>query len=397
MKNRCLSLLAPFLAILVGCVTAPYTGRSQFIIVSEADEARLGEEAYRYTMRESVITTDPEALRIVRKVGERIAQAANKPDYRWDFKVVNDPEMVNAFALPGGKVAVYSGIFPAARDEAGLAVVIGHEVAHALLRHGAERMSQTTLLQLGGAVLSGVLGSHPQVLQAYGLGAGLGLILPFSRSQETEADRIGLILMAKAGYDPRVSLEVWERMEKLDSGRQAPPEFLSTHPGYETRVQQLRQFIPEALTYYRPVGERLESLPSPQSLDTSTARMERELLKRIQLINRQAEDPQGERAVAEAIGSNFRINASTVAQERQQLQLGYGQYAALRALASTGRASLRSVFNDYQSGLGWSELSRRYGASLNDLIGWVGELRRTAATVQNQLRYRPPSLRYRAR
>src|SRR3990167_3658664 len=169
-------LPALFLALLVACTTAPYTGRSQLMLVSESQEVGLGEEAYRQTLRDSVLSNHPEALRIVRKVGERIARAANKPDYRWDFQVINDPEMVNAFAVPGGKVAVYTGIFPVARGEAGLAVVLGHEVAHALARHAGERLSQSMLVQLGGLGLSAALGSNPQlanqVLQAYGLGAG---------------------------------------------------------------------------------------------------------------------------------------------------------------------------------------------------------------------------------
>jgi len=226
--------------LIAGCATAPYTGRSQMILVSEGQESALGDDAYRQSLRDNVVTHDAEAERIVRKVGERIASAANKPAYKWEFTVINDPETVNAYAVPGGKVAVYTGIFGPARDEAGLAVVLGHEVAHALARHPAERMSQGMLLQLGSVGLGVALGRNPalanQVLQVYGLGAGVGVALPFSRAQESEADHIGLILMAKAGYDPRTALDLWQRMEKKGS-KGAPPEFLSTHPGYETRVQ----------------------------------------------------------------------------------------------------------------------------------------------------------------
>ena len=394
MKSHSL-LLALFLTLLIGCSTTPYTGRSQFMLVSEGQEVGMGEEAYRHILRESVLSNDPEALRIVRKVGERIARAANKPDYKWEFRVVNDPEMVNAFAVPGGKVAVYTGILPIARDEAGLAVILGHEVAHALARHAGERMSQGMLVQLGGVGLSAALGSNPQlanqVLQAYGVGAGLGVILPFGRSQESEADRIGLILMAKAGYDPRVSLEVWERMEKKESGkdRGSPPEFLSTHPSYETRTQQLKSWIPEALTFYQPVERNLEMLPSPQVLDSPTAQAERELLKRIQAVNKQAGDPRGERAVVEALGYSLRMDPSVVYQERQQFRVGYGQYAALRALSSFGRAPLRRIVTDYESGVPWSQLSESHGARLSDLISWMGELRRTASSIQSQLRTQP--------
>lgn len=360
------------------------------MLVSEGQELGLGEEAYRHTLRDSVLLRDYEAERIVRKVGERIARAANKPDYKWEFRVIDDPEMVNAFAVPGGKVAVYSGIFPVARDEAGLAVVLGHEVAHALLRHAGERMSQGQLLGAGLAI-AGASGINPQLLQVFGMGASVGLILPFSRSQESEADQVGLTLMAKAGYDPRVSLGVWERMEKKESGRErgAPPEFLSTHPGYETRVQRLREHIPEALTHYRPAEGAMELLPSLTTLDSPTAKAERELLKRIQAINKQAEDPRGERAIVEALGYNLRMDPSIVYQERQQLRMGYGQYGALRALSSLGRASLRQILGDYQKGASWSELSKTHGAQLIDLISWMGDLRRTAAAMQNQLRNQP--------
>ena len=274
------------------CATAPYTGRRQVILVSEGQEISLGDDAYKHALRDSVITHNPDAERIVRKVGERIAAVANKPEYKWEFTVINDPEMVNAFAVPGGKVAAYTGIFGPARDEAGLAVVLGHEVAHALARHPAERMSQDMLLQLGGVGLGIALGKNPamanQVLQAYGIVGGVGVALPFGRSQETEADRIGLILMAKAGYDPRVAVDLWQRMEtmeKKEAAKGRPPEFLSTHPGYETRVQNIRSFLPEALSYYQPSNARLETLPSPESLDTPAAKSERELLKRMEAIN----------------------------------------------------------------------------------------------------------------
>ncbi len=359
------------------------------MLVSEGQEVSLGEEAYRHILRESVLSHQQEALRIVRKVGERIARAADKPEYKWEFSIVNDPEMVNAFAVPGGKVAVYTGIFSVARDEAGLAVVLGHEVAHALARHAGERMSQSMLVQLGGVGLSAALGSNPQVagqvLQAYGLGASVGYILPFTRSQETEADRIGLILIAKAGYDPRVSLEVWERMERKEGSRGAPPEFLSTHPGYETRTQQLRAFIPEALTHYRPYDRTVESLPSPESLDSPTARAERELLKRIQAVNRLVDDPKGEKAVVEAIAYSLRMSPSAVLQERQQLRLGYGQYAALRGLSYLGRGSLRRIIGDYERNVPWSDLSTTHGARITEVISWMGDLLRTTASIHGRL------------
>ena len=384
-KNRSL-LSALFLILLVACTTTPYTGRSQFMLVSESQEVGLGEEAYRQTLRDSVLLRDYEAERIVRKIGERIARAADKPDYKWEFRVIDDPEMVNAFCVPGGKVAVYSGIFPVARDEAGLAVVLGHEVAHALLRHAGERISQSQLLGAG-LTIAGASGINPQLLQVFGMGASVGLILPFSRSQESEADHVGLILMAKAGYDPNVSLEVWERMERKERG--APPEYLSTHPSYETRTQQLRAWIPEAMKFYQPLDQTVELLPSLQALDSPKARVERELIKRIQAVNKATGDPGGERAVVEALGYTLRMDPNIVYQERQQLRLSYGQYGALRALSSFGRTSLSRVVGDYQKGISWSELSDTNGTRLADLISWMGDLRRTAATIQNQLRNQP--------
>ena len=357
------------------CATVPYTGRRQVILVSEGQEISLGDDAYRHALRDSVITHNPDAERIVRKVGERIAAAANKPEYKWEFTVINDPEMVNAFAVPGGKVAAYTGIFGPARDEAGLAVVLGHEVAHALARHPAERMSQEMLLQLGGVGLGVALGKNPamanQVLQAYGIVSGVGVALPFSRSQETEADRIGLILMAKAGYDPRVAIDLWQRMEsveKKDGAQGRPPEFLSTHPGYETRVQNIRSFLPEALSYYRPSNARLEPLPSAESLDTPAAKSERELLKRMEAINRAIEQQNGERAVVEALAYELRMSPQAIVQERQQLQIGYGQYAALRGVAYLGRGAISRVVDDYQRGRPWSEITANNGTRLNELM-----------------------------
>lgn len=388
-------LSALFLVLLAACVTAPYTGRSQFMLVSESQEISMGEEAYRHELRSSVLSNNPEALRIVRKVGERIARAADKSDYRWEFRVIDDPEMVNAFAVPGGKVAVYTGIFPIARDETGLAVVLGHEVAHALLRHAGERMSQGQLAQGIGTVLGiglgTAMGSNPQlangILQAYGLGAGIGWILPFSRSQESEADHVGLILMAKAGYDPRVSLEVWERMERKERG--SPPEYLSTHPGYETRSQQLKSWIPEALKSYQPVDQTAEILPSLQVLDSPKAKAERELIKRMQAIDKQAGNQRGAEAVVRALGYGLRVDPAVLAQEIQQLRVNFGHYAALRGISSIGKASLKRVFADYQSGIAWSDISEQHGARLTDLISWMGELRRTAGIIHGQLGNQP--------
>jgi predicted Zn-dependent protease len=256
------------LVLVAACVTAPYTNRSQLILLSEGEETQLGAAAYREVLQEEKVLRDPEVNAIVRRVGERIARAAEKPDYRWEFTVIDDPRQVNAFALPGGKVAVYTGLFPVAQDEAGLAAVMGHEVAHALARHGAERMSQGVVAQVAATGLAvAVSGSSPAtrnaVMGAFGLGTQVGVLLPFSRTQESEADHIGLILMAKAGYDPAAALGLWKRMESNATGGQGPPEFLSTHPAYGTRQSTIESWLPEARTYYKPDPNlKVSKLPS---------------------------------------------------------------------------------------------------------------------------------------
>jgi len=358
------------------------------MIISESTEIRQGEEAYRAILRQSVISHTPEAMRIVRKVGERIARVAKKPNYKWEFNVIDDPEMANAFAVPGGKVAVFTGIFPAARDEAGLAVVLGHEVAHALARHGAERMSQNMVIQLGGVGLGVALGGNPQVLQAYGLGTSVGLILPFGRSQELEADRIGLRLMAEAGYDPRASLELWERMEKeaAGKGQGAPPNFLSTHPGYEKRTKQLRAWIPEAMKFYRPSKETVELLPSLKSLDSPGLKAERELLKRIGAINKRARNAQGQRIILETLGYKIRSDSARLSREIQHYRLGFGQYAALKGVTHLGGSSLRRVLESYKNNSSWVEITDRHGTRLIELLSFMRQLIRTVARVQGRLR-----------
>lgn len=242
--------------LLAACATVPYTNRSQFIVVSEGEEAALGAQAYKEVLSDAKIEKDPRVNEIVRRIGRRIAAAADRPEFQWEFVVIDDPKQVNAFALPGGKVAVYTGMFPVARTEAGLATVMGHEVAHALARHGAERMSQGMGMQVIGTGLaiglgaSGASGVTQSVaMQAFGIGAQVGVMLPFSRQQESEADQIGLILMGKAGYDPSEALGFWQRMEAASKGG-VPPEFLSTHPGHERRASDINRWLPEANRYY---------------------------------------------------------------------------------------------------------------------------------------------------
>lgn len=264
LSNRPNFLLKPLIALLIfvlsgalvySCYKAPVTGRSQFIILSQSEENQLGIAAFQQVLKEEEVSNNPQYNNTVRRVGMRIANVSDTPAYNWDFKVLDDDEQINAFALPGGKVGVYTGILPVAKTDAGLATVMAHEVAHVAARHGGERVSADVLAQIGAAGLSAALGgSDPWVstaiMQAYGVGVTVGGMLPFSRSQEAEADRIGLVYMAKAGYDPREAIAFWERMDAAVKGKPQPPEFLSTHPGYGTRIGNLHRWLPEALPYY---------------------------------------------------------------------------------------------------------------------------------------------------
>jgi predicted Zn-dependent protease len=238
----------------LGCETVPYTGRRQLQLVSAAEEAQMGAQAYQEIVGKQTLSTDAQTNAMVQRVGSRIA-AVSGVSSQWEFRLIQDDKQANAFALPGGKVAVYTGILPITRDEAGLAAVVGHEIAHVVARHGGERLSQQMGVQTVTQLLAGMASSNPATVQlvsaALGAGAQVGVLLPFGRAQESEADHVGLILMAKAGYDPRAAAELWKRMAEAAKG-QRPPEFLSTHPSEATRIQQIEGWLPEALTYYRP-------------------------------------------------------------------------------------------------------------------------------------------------
>ena len=264
---RSLLFLGVVATLLAACETAPVTGRSQMMLVGESEERQMGLQAYRDVLSKEQLSDDTQANALVEKVGRRIAAAAERPPgdlwraprFRWEFKTVDKNEP-NAFCLPGGKVVVYTGILPITRTEAGLAVVIGHEVAHALARHGAERMSDQMVAQVGATAAAVALSATvsgrsrvylPAMMAALGAGATYGYILPMSRAQESEADRIGLILMAMAGYDPREAVTVWERMRAANTGPRKA-EWLSTHPADTTRIADIRHWLPEAMRYYRP-------------------------------------------------------------------------------------------------------------------------------------------------
>ncbi|MBP0121506.1 MAG: M48 family metallopeptidase [Nitrospira sp.] len=251
---------------LTGCYRAPGTARDQVIFFSEEKEMQFGLSAYREVLRSAPLSDNAEINELVQRVGRRIAVAANKPEYQWEFAVIQDDKMVNAFALPGGKVAIFTGILKHTKDDVGLATVVGHEVAHALQRHGVERMSRSILDQIAqlGALGAAVSGSvNPGAMQGL-LGAyGVNVSLPFNRKQESEADYVGLRLMAQAGYDPREAVPFWERMSGCPRqmigkvcfrSQQSIPEFLSTHPSDLTRINQIESWLPEALQHYHGPG-----------------------------------------------------------------------------------------------------------------------------------------------
>lgn len=265
MKNlRLFPSIVAFLILLTlasGCSTVPVTGRKQFTgLVSPSQEMQLGLTSFEEMKKTTPISHDPAANALVQKVGQRIAAVASKdmPNAQWEFVVFDSPEL-NAFCLPGGKVGVYTGILAVTKDESGMATVIGHEVAHAVARHGAERMSEAMAMQMGGQVLGVTMSSYDPRVQAmtqvaYGLTTQLGRELPHSRAQESEADHIGLIYMARAGYDPRAAVQFWERFMQYNAqhGGSSTPAFLRTHPTDATRIQQLKQWLPEAEAQYHP-------------------------------------------------------------------------------------------------------------------------------------------------
>jgi len=264
-------LRVPFLwmallaVLLGGCQTNPYTNRSQFVFMPAGYMNEMGAAQYGETLQDPkvILSKDPREIEPVKRVAARIIDAAKRSKYAeaaksfdWEVTVIKDDHTQNAWALPGGKIAVYTGIFPMARNEAGLAAILGHEVVHALAQHGAERMSQGLVAQVGmsaAAILLSTQGGNPALsqlgMQAMGLGLQAGVLLPFSRKHESEADYIGVLLAADAGYDPREAIHIWERMAAASNG--APPEFMSTHPAHETRIADLKGWMPEALAIYQ--------------------------------------------------------------------------------------------------------------------------------------------------
>lgn len=268
MKHTHKYLALLLIALIVSaCATVPLTGRRQLSLVDERgiqEQATLAYKEFLGDPKTKVVRGTAQA-QTVQRVGNKIAQAVTRflqdsghgdqYNFNWEFNLINE-DQINAWCMPGGKVAVYTGILPVTKTEAGLATVMGHEIAHAIAKHAAERMSQTLAAQVGGAAVDVATSERSSTTRAvintaYGLGGQLAL-LSYSRNQEIEADRLGLVFMAMAGYDPHEAVGFWERMAQAKQGGGAPPEFLSTHPSDARRIMNIQKLLPEALTYYKP-------------------------------------------------------------------------------------------------------------------------------------------------
>ncbi|MBA9079760.1 MULTISPECIES: M48 family metallopeptidase [Rufibacter] len=260
-KNAFLTLT---LLVMLGCSTVPITGRRQVSLVSDQEVITMSFQAYNDLLKQSRLSNNASQTAMVKRVGQKIQRAVEQfmqqqgassqlEGYQWEFNLIEDAQQQNAFAMAGGKTAVYTGLLPITKDESGLAVVMGHEIAHAIAKHSNERISQQLLAEYGGATLGAVLGQNPGasseiVNAAYGIGAQ-GVLLKWGRTQESEADRLGLIFMAMAGYNPQTAVTFWQRMAAA-SGGASQPELLSTHPSNETRIADIQKHLPEAQKYY---------------------------------------------------------------------------------------------------------------------------------------------------
>ena len=240
-------IMGAILALLfIGCTKAPITGRNQLIMMDRGQEMKLGYQSAQQVLQKEKISNDVQKTSMVKRVGKRIANISGQKNFKWEFYLIDNEKQANAFCLPGGKVFVYTGLFKYISNDDELAAVMGHEIGHAIARHGAERMSRGQLAQMGGTVLQAVMvgrgnpTSTAMVMQAFGIGTQLGVMLPHSREQENEADHIGVVLASKAGYNAKAALTFWQKFAK--SGK-TPPEYLSTHPAPANRISNIRRII----------------------------------------------------------------------------------------------------------------------------------------------------------
>jgi len=261
---RLLTIITALAFLLSACATVPLTGRKQLSLIPDSQMNTMSFQQYDQVLAESTLSTNAAETAMIKRVGARIQQSVEEylaatgnsdhiNGYAWDFNLI-ESNQINAWCMPGGKVAFYTGILPVCEDETGVAVVMGHEIAHAIAEHGSERMSHSMMVQMGGMALNEAIKNEPEETQAlymsaFAVGSQYGAMLPFSRQHESEADHMGLVFMAMAGYDPQQAPVFWQRMASL--GGEKPPEFMSTHPADETRVRQLNEWMPEALKYYQ--------------------------------------------------------------------------------------------------------------------------------------------------
>lgn len=259
------------LSLAVACSRNVLTGKKQFTLLPETELQAMGAQQYQQFLSSNKVisASNNRDLEMVRRVGQRITKAVETyyqekglsdklAGFKWEYNLVDD-KAVNAWCMPGGKIVVYTGLLPISQNEAALAIIMGHEVSHALLQHGNQRMSTGIAQQLGGVALSVAVANKPAETQnlfltAYGAGSAIGVMLPFSRKHELEADRFGLIWAAMAGYNPQEAIGLWQRMENASNG-QKPPEFLSTHPSEGRRIDEIQKYMDEALKYYKPMAK----------------------------------------------------------------------------------------------------------------------------------------------
>ena len=264
MKFKFISLILISFLVFNSCSKVPISGRKQFRMLPSSTMLSMSATNYDAFLKDNPISKDQKNTKLVKRTGNKISKAVSSflkeegqskriEGFDWEFNLVKN-DVPNAWCMPGGKVVFYEGILPFTKNETGMAVVMGHEIAHAVAKHGNERMSQQLVIQLGGMALDVALKEKPEktkqiFMQAYGIGSQVGVMLPYSRKHESEADKLGLVFMAKAGYDPREAIKFWERMAA--SGGNKPPEILSTHPSDDNRIKALKEFMPEAMKYYK--------------------------------------------------------------------------------------------------------------------------------------------------
>jgi hypothetical protein len=351
-----------FPVFVAACSTAPLTHRRQVILTSETQEIALGADQHRVALSRLTFSQNLEANRVVRAVGKRIAQAVNRPDYEWEFIVIDDATAVNAWVFPGGKVGVCTGFFPVAGDETGLAILLSHAVAHALARHQGEKASRDLFLEVG---TMGVTFAPELLRQAYNVGNSLGIIMPFGQVQEMEADALGLLLAAKAGYNPETAIGVWQRVATELETRQQPMEFVSSHPDYGTRRQTIEQWLPEALVAYQQAPTKTtKPLPSLASFAPADEE-ERALLEQLSALDRIAvTSPRHKEAIVAALAQEFHFTPHHIEEHLRTFSLRPAELAFLLILAEASGEPLPALVTAVGQAQSWIEVATSYGVFL---------------------------------